>query len=95
MNATRACIALLICLRALPALAGGKITIAAADLKFALEEILVALRQANPTERVETSYGSSGKFHAQIRQGRLSTRISPPTSSTRVCSRRKAGPPPG
>jgi len=70
MNAIRACFALLICLFSLPALAGGKITIAAAaDLKFALEEILVAFRQANPADEVETIYGSSGKFHTQIQQG--------------------------
>ena len=70
MTATRALIALLFCLLALPTFAGGRITIAAAaDLKFALEEILVAFRQANPGEHVETIYGSSGKFHTQIRQG--------------------------
>ncbi|MDO8790156.1 MAG: molybdate ABC transporter substrate-binding protein [Sulfuritalea sp.] len=70
MNAIRVCFALLICLLSLPALAGGKITIAAAaDLKFALEEILVAFRQANPADEVETIYGSSGKFHTQIQQG--------------------------
>lgn len=70
MNTLRACFALLICLISLPAFAGDKITIAAAaDLKFALEEILVAFRQANPGDQVETIYGSSGKFHAQIRQG--------------------------
>ena len=70
MIATRAFLALLLCLLALPTFAGGRITIAAAaDLKFALEEILVAFRQANPGEHVETIYGSSGKFHTQIRQG--------------------------
>jgi len=70
MTAARAFAAVLLCLFSLPALAGGRITIAAAaDLKFALEEIIVAFRQANPGEQIETVYGSSGKFHTQIRQG--------------------------
>ncbi len=50
--------------------AGEKITIAAAaDLKFALDEIVVLFEKAHPADRVETIYGSSGKFQAQIRQG--------------------------
>ena len=50
--------------------AGEKITIAAAaDLKFALDEIVVLFGKAHPADRVETIYGSSGKFQAQIRQG--------------------------
>lgn len=70
MTATRAFATLLLCLLSLPALAGDRITVAAAaDLKFALEEIIVAFRQANPGEQIETVYGSSGKFHTQIRQG--------------------------
>lgn len=47
-----------------------KITIAAAaDLKFALQEIASTFRQANPGKTVEVIYGSSGKFHAQIQNG--------------------------
>jgi len=47
-----------------------RITVAAAaDLKFAMEEIVAAFRQANPADEVEVIYGSSGKFHAQIRNG--------------------------
>ena len=47
-----------------------KITIAAAaDLKFALDEVVVLFKQANPADQVETIYGSSGKFHTQIQQG--------------------------
>ena len=47
-----------------------KITVAAAaDLKFAMDEIAVAFKKANPTDAVEIIYGSSGKFHTQIRQG--------------------------
>ncbi|MDO8813251.1 MAG: molybdate ABC transporter substrate-binding protein [Gallionella sp.] len=50
--------------------AGEKITIAAAaDLKFALDEIVVLFSKAHPADRVETIYGSSGKFQMQIRQG--------------------------
>jgi molybdate transport system substrate-binding protein len=48
----------------------GEITIAAAaDLKFALEEIVAGFRQGHPGEKVATVYGSSGKFHTQIQQG--------------------------
>jgi len=47
-----------------------KITIAAAaDLKFALDELLVEFKQTHPNDNVEVIYGSSGKFHTQIRQG--------------------------
>lgn len=47
-----------------------KITIAAAaDLKFALDELLVEFKQAHPKDEVEVIYGSSGKFHTQIQQG--------------------------
>ncbi|MBX7184652.1 MAG: molybdate ABC transporter substrate-binding protein [Vicinamibacteria bacterium] len=42
---------------------------AASDLRFALDEILVGFRAANPTARVEAAYGSSGNFFAQIREG--------------------------
>jgi molybdate transport system substrate-binding protein len=47
----------------------GKITIAAAaDLKFAMGEIVTAFKQAHPGEEVDVIYGSSGKFHTQIQQ---------------------------
>ena len=47
-----------------------KITVAAAaDLKFAMDEIAVAFKKANPADEVDVIYGSSGKFHTQIRQG--------------------------
>jgi molybdate transport system substrate-binding protein len=47
-----------------------KITIAAAaDLKFAMDEIVMTFKNDNPAEEVEVIYGSSGKFHTQIRQG--------------------------
>ncbi|MBI5901573.1 MAG: molybdate ABC transporter substrate-binding protein [Rhodocyclales bacterium] len=70
MNRLRLVFAILVGLLSLPSLAGGRITIAAAaDLKFALEEILAEFRSANPGDVIETTYGSSGKFHTQIRQG--------------------------
>lgn len=52
-----------------PAHAGALAIAAAADLKFAMEEIVAAFRHAHPADRIETIYGSSGKFHTQIRQG--------------------------
>jgi molybdate transport system substrate-binding protein len=42
---------------------------AAADLKFAMDEIVAAFTQAHPEHRVVVSYGSSGNFFAQIRNG--------------------------
>jgi molybdate transport system substrate-binding protein len=52
------------------AFAGEKITVAAAaDLKFALEEIVVLFNKTHPADKIETVYGSSGKFHTQIQQG--------------------------
>ena len=48
----------------------GKITVAAAaDLKFAMDEIVTTFKQANPGNEVDVIYGSSGKFHTQIQQG--------------------------
>ena len=47
-----------------------KITVAAAaDLKFAMDEIVTTFRLANPGAEVDVVYGSSGKFHTQIQQG--------------------------
>lgn len=42
---------------------------AASDLRFALEELLTSFRAARPNIGVEASYGSSGNFFAQIREG--------------------------
>ncbi|WP_026435203.1 molybdate ABC transporter substrate-binding protein [Acidovorax sp. JHL-9] len=48
----------------------GKITVAAAaDLKFAMDEIVTTFQQAHSAGQVEVIYGSSGKFHTQIQQG--------------------------
>jgi len=47
-----------------------KVTVAAAaDLKFAMDEIAAAFKAANPADEIEVIYGSSGKFHTQIQQG--------------------------
>jgi molybdate transport system substrate-binding protein len=42
---------------------------AAADLQYALNEIIANYRKAHPNETVDVVYGSSGKLDAQIRQG--------------------------
>jgi molybdate transport system substrate-binding protein len=41
---------------------------AAADLKFAMDEIVTTFKKANPSDEVDVIYGSSGKFHTQIQQ---------------------------
>jgi molybdate transport system substrate-binding protein len=47
-----------------------KLTIAAAaDLKFALDEIVVLFKSTHPAAQIEAIYGSSGNFSTQIRQG--------------------------
>jgi len=47
-----------------------KITIAAAaDLKFAMDDLVATFNKANPADKVEATYGSSGKFNTQIQQG--------------------------
>lgn len=42
---------------------------AAADLKFAMDEIVAKFREANAKDDVDVIYGSSGKFYTQIQQG--------------------------
>lgn len=47
-----------------------KITIAAAaDLKFALDDVVTTYQQDYPSDEVVVIYGSSGKFHTQVQQG--------------------------
>ena len=47
-----------------------KITVAAAaDLKFAMDEIAASFKSASPGDEINVIYGSSGKFHTQIQQG--------------------------
>lgn len=63
--------ALFLCLLAAASpLRGGEITVAAAsDLKFAMDELVEAFRKSSGETKVRVSYGSSGNFHAQIRNG--------------------------
>lgn len=42
---------------------------AAADLKFAMEDLIAEFRKGHPDVRVEATYGSSGNFAAQIENG--------------------------
>jgi molybdate transport system substrate-binding protein len=47
-----------------------KITVAvAADLKFAMDEIVTSFNKNHPGDEVQVVFGSSGKFHTQIQQG--------------------------
>jgi len=47
-----------------------KLTIAAAaDLKFAMDEIVTGFNKTHSGDEVQVVYGSSGKFHTQIQQG--------------------------
>lgn len=64
-------IGLLLVLALAPAWAGaGQLRIAAAaDLKYCLDRIIVAYRHAHADDDIDVSYGSSGNFAAQIRQG--------------------------
>jgi len=60
----------LIALLVAPCAHAEKITIAAAaDLKFAMDEIVTAFKRERPGSELEVVYGSSGKFHTQILQG--------------------------
>ncbi len=64
-----AIILLFICIN-YTALAGEKILIAAAsDLNFAMNELCRTFEKLHPGIKVEVSYGSSGSFFAQIKQG--------------------------
>lgn len=47
-----------------------KLTVAAAaDLRFAFEDVIAALNKRHPELEVKATYGSSGNFHAQISNG--------------------------
>src|SRR5262245_34614266 len=46
---------------------GGEVRVAAAaDLKFALEDVVAAFREARPDVTVKVTYGASGNFFAQL-----------------------------
>lgn len=42
---------------------------AAADLKFAMAEVVEQFRATRPSDKIEVIYGSSGKFFTQIKNG--------------------------
>lgn len=58
--------------QAIPPRAVGRVEVvrvaAASDLKFALDEVIERLAARHTSIRVEPTYGSSGNFHAQLRQ---------------------------
>lgn len=63
-------ILLLSCLALAAPLRAEEIRIAAAaDLRFAMEEIVGQFRKSHPNDSIDVTYGSSGKFHAQIQNG--------------------------
>lgn len=43
--------------------------VAAADLKFAMDDLVVNFKKNNTADEVRVIYGSSGKFYTQIQQG--------------------------
>ena len=62
---------LLFCLvvTAFPARAEKLTIAAAADLRYAMDELITGFKKSNPGDEVEAIYGSSGKFRTQIEQG--------------------------
>ncbi len=69
MNIANSLVGLALCVTCFMAHAE-KITIAAAaDLKFAMDDLVATFNKANPADKVEATYGSSGKFNTQIQQG--------------------------
>lgn len=64
------CLLLILSLLMSVAVRAETVTIAAAaDLKFAMDEIVASFMKANPADKVEVIYGSSGKFLTQIQRG--------------------------
>lgn len=69
MNIANSLVGLALCVTCFMAHAE-KITIAAAaDLKFAMDDLVATFNKANPADKVEATYGLSGKFNTQIQQG--------------------------
>ena len=60
---------LTLCLLGTPASAEDIRIAAAADLRFAMDEIIGLFKAKHPNDRIEVSYGSSGKFQSQIQNG--------------------------
>jgi molybdate transport system substrate-binding protein len=69
MSRLRAAALLLVGLFASAAGAEGLTIAAAADLRYAMTEVVTGFRAAHPDDTIEVIYGSSGKFHAQIANG--------------------------
>ncbi len=42
---------------------------AASDMKYAMDELIATFSRSHPQDQIDASYGSSGKFAAQIREG--------------------------
>jgi molybdate transport system substrate-binding protein len=58
------------CFALCTALQAETITVAAAaDLKFAMDEIVAAFETSSPADHIEVVFGSSGKLQTQIQQG--------------------------
>jgi len=69
MHAIKTCITAFLLLLTAATAQAEKITVAAAaDLKFAMDEIVREFKKTNRADEVEVIYGSSGKFHTQIQQ---------------------------
>ena len=60
---------LTLCLLGTPASADDIRIAAAADLRFAMDEVIGLFKARHPNDRIEVSYGSSGKFQSQIQNG--------------------------
>lgn len=69
MKSLRTLVAVGATLLSLSAHAEKLVVAAAADLKFAMDDLVAAFKKANPSDEVDVIYGSSGKFHTQIQQG--------------------------
>ena len=77
VNTLRILMRALLCLAAMQAPANTRAAVpvqplrvaAAADLKFALDEVVVKYRQVRPDVEVNLVFGSSGRFYAQLTNG--------------------------
>jgi molybdate transport system substrate-binding protein len=69
VKSMRTLISVCMLLISLPANAQKLTVAAAADLRFAMDNIVASFKKANPAAEVAVIYGSSGKFYAQIQQG--------------------------
>lgn len=69
MSRTRTLLAIAATVLSFSAHAEKLVIAAAADLKFAMDDLVTTFKKANPGDEVDIIYGSSGKFHTQIQQG--------------------------